>query len=250
MIRSVSPMQTGSLNKNQSCPTSRAALQGSSQEQAQVARPIDRLDLAAAIIIGLIFAVVKALALSMPKWGVGPSSSILPCVLCVGYIIYRGRKDPEKLDEWGITTPITRGAAASILVMILSAAGALGAVGHALSGTLPFAPSYVFRAINYVVGAFPQQFFLCSVGLVSLAKLPFFQGLWRLPLVLGLLFGLAHFWSPVRIPGSQVPVQALITMPMGFLCAHYFLRYRTILPLTAAHAIVFVLFMSWVERHL
>ena len=215
-----------------------------------MARPIDRLDVAAAIIIGLIFALVKALALSMPKWGAGPTSSTLPCVLCVGYIIYRGRQAPEKLDEWGITTSITRGAVAGILVMMLFAVGALGAVGYALSGTLPFAPSYVFRAINYVVGAFPQQFFLCSVGLVSLAKLPFFRGLWRLPLVLGLLFGLAHFWSPVRIPGSQLPVQALITMPMGFLCAHYFLRYRTILPLTAAHAVVFVLFMSWVERHL
>lgn len=243
-------MQTGSLNKNQKCPTSRAAPQGSSEEQSQVARPIDRLDLAAAIIIGLIFAVVKALALSMPKWGAGPSTSTLPCVLCVGYVIYRGRKDPEKLDEWGITTPITRSAVAAILVMMLFAAGALGAVGHALSGTLTFAPSYVFRALNYVVGAFPQQFFLYSVGLVSLSKLPFFRGLWRLSLALGLLFGLAHFWSPVRIPGSQLPVQTLITMPMGFLCAQYFLRYRTILPLTAAHAVVFVLFMSWVERHL
>lgn len=218
--------------------------------QSQVPRPIDRLDLAAAIIIGLVFAAVKALALLVPKWGAGASSSTLPCVLCIGYIIYRARKDPEKLDEWGITTPITRGAAAGILVMMLFAAGVLGAIGHALSGTLPLAPSYVFRAINYVVGAFPQQFFLCSVGLVSLAKLPFFRGLWRLPLVLGLLFGLAHFWSPVRIPGSQLPVQALSTMPMGFLCAHYFLRFRTILPLTAAHAIVFVLFMSWVARHL
>lgn len=235
---------------NQSCPTYRAGLQGSNQEQSQVVRPIDRLDLGAAIIIGLIFAVVKALALSMPKLGAGPTTSTLPCVLCVGYIIYRGRKDAEKLDEWGITTPITRGATAGILVMILFAAGALGAVGYALSGTFPFSPSYVFRAINYVVGAFPQQFFLCSVGLVSLAKLPYFRGLWRLPLVLGLLFGLAHFWSPVRIPGSEFPVQALITVPMGFLCAHYFLRYRTILPLTAAHAIVFVLFTSWVERHL
>lgn len=243
-------MQTGSLNTNQTGPTSRAGPQGSTQEQRQVARPIDRLDLAAAILIGLIFAVVKALALSMPKWGAGPASSTLPCVLCVGYIIYRGRKDPEKLDEWGITTPLTRGAVTGILVMMLVAAGALGAVGHALSGTLAVAPSYVFRAINYVVSAFPQQFFLCSVGLVSLAKLPFFRGAWRLPLVLGLLFGLAHFWSPVRISGSPFPVQALITMPMGFLCAHYFLRYRTILPLTVAHVIVFVLFMSWVERHL
>ncbi|MBL9183860.1 MAG: hypothetical protein JNN17_17095 [Verrucomicrobiaceae bacterium] len=238
------------MNQNQTGPSSRAGPKGSTQEQGQVARPIDRLDLAAAIVIGLIFAIVKALALSMPKWGAGPASSTLPCVLCVGYIIYRGRKDPEKLDEWGITTPMTRGAVAAILVMMLLAAGALGAVGHALSGTLSFAPSYVFRAISYVVAAFPQQFFLCSVGLVSLAKLPFFRGLWRLPLVLGLLFGLAHFWSPVRISGSAFPVQSLITMPMGFLCAHYFLRYRTILPLTAAHAVVFVLFMSWVERHL
>lgn len=243
-------MQTGSMNQNQQRPPSQAALQGSSQEHFQVARPIDRLDLAAAIVIGLIFAIVKALALSMPKSGAGPSSSTLPCGLCVGYIIYRGRKDPEKLDEWGITTPLTRGAVAAILVMMLLAGGALGAVGHALSGTLSFAPSWVFRAINYVVAAFPQQFFLCSVGLVSLAKLPFFRGLWRLPLLLGLLFGLAHFWSPVRIPGSQFPVQAIITMPMGFLCAHYFLRYRTILPLAAAHAVMFVLFMSWVERHL
>ncbi len=243
-------MQTGNLNDDQSRPTSRPARQGSNPEPSQVARPIDRLDWVAATVIGLFFAVVKAIALFLPKWGAGPSSSAIPGVLCVGYIIYRARRDPEKLDEWGINTPISPGAAAGILALILLAAGALGAVGHALTGTLTFAPSYVFSAIIYIVAAFPQQFFLCSVGLVSLAKLPFFRGRWRASLLLGLLFGLAHFWVPVRIPGSEIPVQVIGTVPMGFLCAYYFLRFRTILPLTAAHSIVYVLYANWVERNL
>jgi hypothetical protein len=124
----------------------------------------------------------------------------------------------------------------------------LGVTGRMLGNELDFEPSYVFRMIDYIVGAFPQQFFLCSVGLASLATLPALRGMWRLPLVVGLCFGIAHLWSPVRFPGLIIPPVAVATTPMGFFAAWYFLRFRNILPLTAFHAIAFVLYSRWVEH--
>ena len=104
--------------------------------------------------------------------------------------------------------------------------------------------------IDYVVAAFPQQFFMCSVGLVSLAKLRVFRGKWRLPLAVGLIFSLAHWWTPARIPGTAIPLQMVLTLPAGLGCAFYFLEFRAVLPLTAMHAIVYVLLHNWVEVQL
>jgi len=104
--------------------------------------------------------------------------------------------------------------------------------------------------VEYIVGAFPQQFFMCSVGLVFLTKFRAFRGTWRIPLAVGLVFSLAHFWTPARIPGTIIPIQMVLVFPVGFVAAFYFLKFRTILPLTAAHAIAYVLLHNWVEMHL
>jgi membrane protease YdiL (CAAX protease family) len=71
-----------------------------------------------------------------------------------------------------------------------------------------------------------------------------------LPLAVGCIFAMAHFWTPHLIPGTAIPVQVPGTFPMGFLAAWYFLRYRTMLPLTACHAVLYILLNKWVEAHL
>ena len=77
-------------------------------------------------------------------------------------------------------------------------------------------------------------------------KLPYLRGQWRLPLLLGVLFCLAH----LPMPGQclwEIPLQVLATFPLGFVAAYYFLRFRTILPLVALHAIGFVLPVNGIE---
>ncbi len=209
---------------------------------------IDWRDIRMGLVIGLVYAVLLALKSKMPDWGIGVSAANVPCILTVAYIIWRGRREPEKLDTWGLTTPIT-GAAMLVMALFLGMTAALlGTAGHILGGELGFEPRYVFRMIDYIVGAFPQQFFLCSVGLTSLATLPALRGSWRLPLAVGVCFGLAHFWAPVHFPGSAIPLQVVATAPMGFFAAWYFLRFRNILPLTLFHAISYVLYSRWVEH--
>ena len=136
-----------------------------------------------------------------------------------------------------------------MLLLALSAA-LLATTGYLLAGTLSFESRYITEMVEYIPAAFPQQFVLCSVVLTSLATLPVFQGKWRLSIVVGVAFSLAHFWTPARIPGTFIPVQMLITLPAGFGAALYFLTYRNILPLTAIHAVFYPLMHHWIEQQL
>lgn len=211
---------------------------------------IDWRDLKAAAVIGLVYATLLVMKMKLPAAGVGYSATIVPFILTVAYIVWRGRREPAKLDTWGLTSPISLTAAAVMAVFIGITAVLLGVTALQLGGDLHFEPGFVFRMFEYLVGAFPQQFFMCSVGLASLATLPALRGTWRLPMVVGICFGAAHFWSPTHFPGSAIPLQVVATPPMGFFAAWYFLRFRNILPLTAFHAIAYVLFTQWVARHL
>jgi len=127
----------------------------------------------------------------------------------------------------------------------------LAACGHALEGSLSFSPSYITAMVRYFPSAFTQQFYLCSVGLVSLAKLPVFRGPWRLPLLLSLIFGVAHYFGPaLMMPGTAIPLHIIGTMPLGFVAAYYFLRFRNVMPLSICHAVFYVLMNRWIERSL
>lgn len=209
---------------------------------------IDWRDIRTALVIGLLFTILKVLHLKMPLWSVGRSQGNLPFILTVAYIIWRGRREPEKLDAWGLTAPITGMAVLVMAVFLGLTAALLGTTGLVLGGKLDFRPYYVFRIVDYFISAFPQQFFMCSVGLASLATLPVMRGSWRLPLVVGMCFCGAHFWVPMHFPGSVIPLLVVATLPMGFFAAWYFLRFRNILPLTIFHAISYVLYSQWVER--
>ena len=211
---------------------------------------IDRQDIAAGILIGIAFAIVKFFALTSPDTGAGSAVANTPFILTIAYIIHRARREPEMLDTWGITTPLTKWAIAVFFMLLAFGVGLLAAAGLALGDDLALNTRNFFGMFNYIVGAFPQQFFMCSVGLASLATLPALQGHWRLPVVVGILFGLAHFWAPVKIPGSSIPIQVIVTIPLGFFAAYYFLRFRNILPLTLLHAILFILHTQWVAPHL
>ena len=91
---------------------------------------------------------------------------------------------------------------------------------------------------------------MCIRDRVSLSKTNLFRGSWRLPIAVGLLFALAHFWTPYHIPGARIPIQLIGTFPIGFMAAWYFLKFRTILPLTVAQAVLYVLMHNWVEAYL
>ena len=171
-------------------------------------------------------------------------------VLCIVFIIVRARRQPEKLDDWGLTTRLTAPALLTGFVLFGIALVVLVAGGARLSGTLSFEPRYLPQMVEYIPAAFPQQFVMCSVGLATCATFRPFHGLWRLPLAVGLVFSLAHFWTPARLLGTIVPVQMLVTFPAGFFAAFYFLKYRNILPLTVIHAIMYPLLHNWIELHL
>jgi len=213
-------------------------------------KKIDWMDIRVALLIGCLFAVIKSIKLMMPDLQMGNLDSIIPFLLTVQYTIYRARQEPEKLDEWGITTPIIRPAVITMMILSAVAIASFAAISISLAGTLSFEFNYITKMIEYILSAFPQQFFLCSVILVTLSKTTFFQSNWRLPLAVGLLFSVAHFWTPFRIPGTIIPVQVVLTLPVGAVVAWYFLKFRTILPLTLAHAVLYVLLHNWVELHL
>ena len=212
---------------------------------------VDRMDIMFAALLGLVFLLVKVVQTGFPALQADRTTvDVVISTPLIGYILFRARKEPRKLDEWGLTARLTPSALLVATVMMACAAAMLAVCGAAVAGKVPFEPRYIAQIIGYIPAAFPQQFALCSVGLVTLAKFRPFRGQWRLPLAVGLAFCLAHFWTPARIPGTIIPIQMLITFPAGFFAAYYFARFRSILPLTAIHAVAYPLLNNWIERAL
>ena len=213
-------------------------------------RAVDWRDIRFAAVVGVVALILKLLAMSQPELDLAGPVGFVPFVLILGYALHRARHEPEKLDEWGLTAPVTARAFLVAGMLFLLAVMLIGAGGIHLAGHVNFACSYLPAMIMYFDDGFSQQFFMCSVGLVSLAKLSVFRGLWRLPLAVGAVFALAHFWTPHRIPGTIIPIQMVLTFPAGFGCAYYFLRYRTLWPLAVLHAILYILLHNWIESYL
>lgn len=212
---------------------------------------VDWPDISFALLLGGVAVTVKLVEFALPGWQVTRTTTdILVSTITVAYIVARARRCPEQLDVWGISTPLTLSACLVIVLLLGLSIASLAACGILISGGISFIPAYVAQMIEYIPAAFPQQFVLCSIVLVTLAKMPALRGSWRLPLLVGVLFSLAHFWTPARIPGTIVPIQMLITFPGGAGAAWYFLRFRSILPLTAIHAVFYPLMHHWIERQL
>lgn len=211
---------------------------------------VGRLDLGVAILVGVSVVALKLLAVAAPSWQLRGIDALVAFLITLSYVVARARHAPEKLDAWGLTTRLTPQAIVVALVLLGIASVIQAALGILVAGKLNFEIAYLAQMVEYIVSAFPQQFFLCSVGLVFLAKFPTLQGTWRLPLLVGLLFSLAHWWTPAKVPGTIIPIQMLTTAPAGALAAYYFLRYRSIVPLTLIHAVVYILGLRWVEVHL
>lgn len=201
--------------------------------------------------LGLVWVGVKFTTEPHPAWEVSRiTTDDLVSAMTVTYILFRARRRPEKLDHWGLTTRMTFSALAIGIALGILSLSLLAAGSISLTGTIRFEARYISQMVEYIPAAFPQQFVMCSIGLATLATLPTFRGLWRLPLFVGLIFSLAHFWTPARIPGTIIPIQMLLTFPAGFLAAFYFIKFRSILPLTAIHAITYPLLHNWIELHL
>lgn len=207
--------------------------------------PIDWRDFRFTFIVGIIYLMLTWTHFRWPGLQLNDLNSLVPFFCVLGYIIVRARREPEKLDEWGITTPLPLAAIASALVLLgIGIAGLTLSTGIAHAGGPRMEASYLPRIANYLIGAFPQQFVMCSVGLVSMAKLHMFRGIWRLPLFVGFAFFLAHFALPGKSL-ADVPLELATLFPGGFLAACYFLKFRSMLPLTALHAILYIFLSTW-----
>jgi ABC-type Fe3+ transport system permease subunit len=205
----------------------------------------DWQDIRFCVAIGIVYMALTWTIFAKPAWQLNNLNSTAPFFLTLGYIVVRARRQPEKLDEWGITTPLGLPALATALALLgIGVGGCIAATGILSAGGPRFDVSYLPRMADYIVGAFPQQFVMCSVGLVSLARLPVFHGNWRLPLAVGFAFCFAHFALPGKSWATILFELAILT-PAGILAAGYFLKFRSILPLTALHAILFVLLSTW-----
>jgi len=208
-------------------------------------KPIDWMDVKFTFFVGFVYLLVIWTSFARPDWQLNNLNSMAPFLLTLGYIAVRARRQPDKLDEWGITTPLSLpGVAAALVLLGIGVGGCIAATGIASAGGPRFEPSYVARMVDYTVGAFPQQFVMCSVGLVSLSKLRLFRNPWMLAFAVGLTFCLAHF----ALPGkgiSTIPQELATLFPAGFLAAGYFLTFRNILPLTALHAVLYVFLSTW-----
>jgi len=208
-------------------------------------KPIDWMDVKFIVFVGIVGAAIKVVAATRPEWHLNITDALVASFLILGYIAARARSQPEKLDEWGLTTPLTIPAVAMALVLLgIGLGGFSVSTGIAFAGGPRFEPSYVPRMIEYLTGAFPQQFAMCSVGLVSLAKLRPFRNPWLLALAVGLAFCLVHFLPPLK-SWSTILLELATLFPAGFVAAAYFLKFRNMLPLTALHAILYVFLSSW-----
>jgi hypothetical protein len=203
------------------------------------------MDVKFVVFVGIVGAAIKVVAATKPEWHLNITDALVASLLILGYIAARARREPEKLDEWGLTTPLTIPAVAAALVLLgIGVGGFSVSTGIAFAGGPRFEPSYVPRMIEYITGAFPQQFAMCSVGLVSLAKLRAFRNTWLLALAVGFSFCFAH----LVLPGKSVSTMLLelaTLFPAGILASSYFLKFRNILPLTAMHAILYIFLSTW-----
>jgi hypothetical protein len=210
---------------------------------------IDRLDWIMVPVTGVLVYVMKQVAHAYPDMQLHGRGADLATMVLIGYFIYRARRAPARLDLYGLTTPLTR--TGWFIFAAVLGGGIVLLMG--LSTILGYAPEpdpkLIGRAVGYLTAAFPQQFLLCSIALNTLASLSVFQSWWRLPLICGVIFAAAHWWTPALIPGTTIPIQMVIGVPLGFSAAAWFLAYRNILPLVVCHAVFYPLWFNWIERH-
>ncbi len=219
------------------------------QSEQGFCKSIDWLDIKFSVFLAILYAPMKAVELLCNNpGGLGGSLGDITTIPCIAYILWRAQREPNKLREWGLTSPITVQALLYAVVMFMLAIAILLVACFAYGQTLSFDIAYLFRMTDYVSGAFPQQFVLCSVLLVSLEKMPALRGAWRIPLLCGFLFFAAHLWAFVHDP-SKFSLFSLNLIPMGIVVTAYFLRFRTIIPILALHAFVFVLATNWLDRY-
>lgn len=178
--------------------------------------------------------------------GLGSALGDIFSIACLGYILWRAQNEPGKLREWGLTMPITLPALAGAGLLFLLAVGNAVALNQYYGGTLSLDAKGIVFAVNYLSGAFPQQFLLCSIAVVTLEKLPMLRGNWRIPLLLGVVFWLGHIWDVINDP-SKLSFEFFLLILQGVCASYYFLRFRTVLPLVVLHAIVYAMGVMWIH---
>jgi len=211
---------------------------------------IDWPDIIFVFFLGCIFAPMKYAEIFLnDPGGIGNYLGEITSLACIVYILWRADREPAKLREWGLTTPISMGALI-FFIFLLSIAIVWEIIANiSLGGTLYFDSVWILHTIDYLYGAFPQQFALCSVAVVQMERLPKLRGNWRIPLLAGCIFLLAHIYTIIRDPTS-FNLQFMGLMVLGTAVVYYFLRYRTIVPIVVLHAIIFIMNVNLVDPYL
>lgn len=211
---------------------------------------VDWRDIKFGVLVGCVFAVTKYIVLYRLEWHFNASEPLVCFFLTFAYILVRARRQPDKLDEWGITTPLSAPA-----ILVACAFFGIGVLVLAINrihiaGTLPFSMGMVTGSIEYISSGFTQQFFLCSVGLVSLGKMRIFRGWLRLPLALAACFGVMHLWMPLSAPAERFWIElagVAGVAGLGFLASAYFLLFRNMIPIAIIHAVGFGISQDWMN---
>jgi len=208
---------------------------------------IDTADLKFFVVISVIGLTAFLVKNNVPSAGINRYIlDIIGSFCCMLYVLPRARAHPWKLDDWGLTSK-------------LSPAGWLGAVGLLVlafvgpavitllfGGSLTFKLSMITDGLGYAWSAFAQEFILCSIAANALAKTKTLRGVWRVPILAGALFGLAHL-LPEGFHWPHTPFMMAFTALMGFTVTFYFLKFRNLWPIVALHAIGFPMAQEWLD---
>jgi hypothetical protein len=117
----------------------------------------DWADMAFVVIVGLIAALLKILGAVKPDMQISlHTENTAASVLVMGYVIARARRNPEKLDEWGLSTRLTFPAIVTGLLLIALAVGFRVVESMAVGGKVILEPFLASQALEYTLSAFPQ----------------------------------------------------------------------------------------------
>jgi hypothetical protein len=185
----------------------------------QTAIPDHRRDLIElTIAYGAILAVV---------WTPRPAQRLL-WLFAVAVIVAVAWRSSETLKSMGLHAANFIRSSWIVALSLILAAGAVVVAARMHTLRWPGGPiQFIEVYAAYIVWAFAQQFMLLSIFLSRLLRLlpnANSAAIWA-----ALIFGVAHLPNPVLVP---------ITLVLGLVGCLVFLRYRNMLPIAMAHAIL------------
>ncbi len=158
------------------------------------------------------------------------------CLFWIGFVVFRWRRSPSMLREWGFRTDNLRAASEVPFLFFVASGVALAAYAIA-RGTFTVPLHLPLLMLLYPIWGVIQQFLVLGVVVSNLEKLPFFRDRRVALVVLGAaVFGGVHYPHPLLMGGTTL--LALLYVPL-------YLRDRNLWPLGGVHGWVGSLFYLW-----